>query len=151
MKKEFLSIRILHAALVMGSTLFFAVVYFVLGTEGINATPGEHQMYNFLIPFLLVGSIVLARMLDRKRLSEFQNSRSLMEKMVDYRTRVIIRSALIEGAALMAVLALLETGSQTHAIYFGVGLLAMIYVRPYTTEFFNNYQLTNQEQQQFNQ
>jgi hypothetical protein len=152
MKKEFLSTRILHGALVVGSLLFFVVVYFGLGIdEEVNAEPDTFDMFYYLIPIVVLSSILVAKMVDRSKLAAFGGKGGLKEKLFDYRTRVIIRSALTEGAALFAVVALLLTNNMIYAIYFGIGWLALVYFRPNAAELSNDYNLTTQEEQELQQ
>mgnify|MGYP001078123876 CR=1 FL=1 len=152
MKKEFLSTRILHGAMVMGSLLFFVVVYFVFGIDKVvNAEPGTFDMFSYLIPIVVLSSILIAKMLDRNKLASFDGEGGLKEKLFDYRVRVIIRSALTEGTALFAVVAVLLTDDIIYALYFGIGWLALVYFRPNAAELSNDYNVTPQEEQELQQ
>lgn len=152
MKKDFLSIRILHGALCLGALLFFMVVYFLLGTENTGAPEGEDfKVFTYLVPLMVLSSILLSRLLDRNKLTAFKGTSDLFEKLNDYRTRVIMRSALIEGTILFAVVALLLTEDKLNVLYFGIGWLALLSVRPYLAEFSKDYKLSVKEEQEMQQ
>lgn len=145
MKKDFQAIQIIHASLCIGTLLFFVVVYFVLGTEEAAAAESDEIVFKYLPPVLVFSGIMLARFLDRSKLAAFKFPAEVVEKMVDYRTRVILRSALTEGPVLFVVIALMLTGDNLNILYFGIGWLAMLYFRPYVGEFSRDYKLTSQE------
>lgn len=147
MKKDFQSLQIIHASLCVGALLFFLVVYFVLGTEEATAAGSDEMVFKYLPPVLIFSGIMLARSLDRARLRAFKLPAEMTGKFIDYRTRVILRSALTEGPVLFVVIALMLTGDNLNILYFGIGWLAMLYFRPYVGEFSRDYQLSGQEQQ----
>ena len=152
MKQEFLSIRIVHASLGMGALLFFLVVYFMFGEETYAQDAGQDfAFFKYLTPILVVSGLLLSRVMDRARLGAFKTPAELSEKLVDYRSRVVLRSALIEGPTLFAVIGLLLTGDKINALYFAIGWLALLYVRPYMAEFVRDYKLSVKEEQEMMQ
>ncbi len=148
MKKDFQSLQIIHASLCVGALLFFLVVYFVLGTEEAAAAGSEEMVFKYLPPVLIFSGIILARFMDRTKLGAFKFPAEMTDKFVDYRTRIILRSALTEGPVLFVVVALLLTGDNFNILYFAIGWLAMLYFRPYVAEFSRDYHLSGQEQQE---
>ncbi len=149
MYKDFQAIRIVHGALCLGSLLFFIIVYFVLGVEEAALGQGDDmKIFNYLVPVLIVSGLLLSRMMDRTRLGAFKFPGTLPDKFIDYRSRIILRSALIEGPILFAIVLLMLTGNKLNVLYIAIGWLALLYVRPHMAEFIKDYQLTGQEQQE---
>lgn len=149
MNKEFQSLRILHGALCLGSLLFFIIVYFVLGIDDVALGQEDDLIvFNYLVPVLIVSGLLLSRMMDRTRLGAFKFPGTLPDKIIDYRSRIVLRSALIEGPILFAIVLLMLTGNKLNVLYIGIGWLGLLYVRPHMAEFIKDYKLTAQEQQE---
>lgn len=67
-------------------------------------------------------------------------------KMNKYRTRVLIRSALLEGAALFSTGIILMTQHTVQSVIFAIAWLLLLIVRPRVSEFVKDYRLNAEEE-----
>lgn len=141
MKEHFKQINILWLALLMGQLVFFAVVFFF-----INSTEGESlDILRTIVPMLLLGALGGVYFISKKRSTDGAALETLQEKAEHYRATIVIRSALLEGANLMAIVGMLSDSPQPYLPYFAVGIAAFLYFRPSVDRFIQDYQLKAQE------
>jgi hypothetical protein len=80
-----------------------------------------------------------------KRFSEPSETSDLSAKLANYQTRMIIRMALLEGPALLAIFQFLSTGSLLYVFVSMVSILFMIYLFPSKQKFISEYSLSMEE------
>lgn len=141
MKDHFKQINILWLALLMGQLLFFVVVYFFVAGTG----EGALEIFQTVVPVLLLGALGGVYFLSKKRSEEGATLDSLQAKAEHYRSTIIIRSALLEGANLMAIIGMMMDTPQPYLPYFAVGIAAFLYFRPSVNRFIHDYQVKGQE------
>jgi len=100
------------------------------------------------VPPVILAGAGSAYLLNRERQAQLGHLTGLAAKAEHYRASVIIRSALMEGANLFAIIAALIDVNMTYLLYFAVGLLAFVYFRPSEAEFSRAYDLSAAEQEQ---
>jgi hypothetical protein len=87
----------------------------------------------------ILGAAGAAYFLNRQRRVQGVNLETLDEKAQHYRFSVIVRSAILEGANLLAIIAAMMDLNMTYLLYFIVGLLAFLFFRPSINEFCKAY------------
>lgn len=146
-KEVFKSTQILYLALLMGQMLFAGVVYFLLTPDNLNeVTTAPSSIFQNILPFVMVSSIGLAFYLYKIRLQQVPSMQDLSEKITHHRTTNIIRWAFIEGANFFALVVAMLEGTPFYLIYFGLGLLVFVFMRPTVNGFAKDYNLTLDEQ-----
>lgn len=139
-KQELKSIKIIHAALMIGVLSFLLIATFITQTVGEIAFKPE----SFEAKILLIVSnsfaviaIVAGTTIFKKRLKDV-SSLDLTGKLTKYREAMIIRSATIESAAFFFIVCFFLTGSYVF-LAEGVFVLSMlIYYFP------GNYRIANE-------
>lgn len=147
MKKEFLSIKILHGALALGAFLFFMVTC-LLNEFEFSQNFEQLEILDYIPLIVMLVCIPMSKLLDQKILSSFKNDGS---EIMNYRTRIVIRSALLEGATLLAIVTLLLNGHLLAAIVFVIGWVSLVLARPTENQFSEDYNLTGQERRELMQ
>ena len=150
MKKEFQSIQILHAALLLGSLLFFLVANFLGDFELVQHLDDSDSILVYIIIVLVPICIATSRFMNKQLLASFKDDDSIQGKMDNYKNRVILRSALIEGPILFAAVVVLLDSHLYAAIMFVIGWGALLLIRPTLEEFAADYGLTSQEKNEVN-
>jgi hypothetical protein len=125
----FKSIKVVHAALVIGVVLFLLITV-VLDLNGFASGDEEIRMALLLVASVFTfGGVFAGNYIFKKRISIIREKTNLREKMDDYRSALIVKWALIEGPAFLAVVAFMLTGD---LIFFGIGVLLVIVFLVYT-------------------
>lgn len=142
MTSNFQQIRLLYLSLFFAQ-LIFAVV--ILLTTGIpnhfgKLSPDDHYLLvGALVSF---GSIFTAYWINNQRKGLVNRMDALADKLTHYRSLVIIRSAIVEGANIMSLTFALLTGQGFFFLIFAAGLLAFLYFRPSKREFSDDYDVS---------
>ena len=146
MKQAFKQLQIIHAALLIGSLLFFLVASFL----GDFQYTQDMNISDIILVYIVMGFIPIcigmSMYMNKQFFSEFNDNGDLNAKMGNYGKRIIVRSALIEGATLFAAVVVLLTTHLFAALAFVIGWFALVSVRPTLNEFARDYKLTSQEE-----
>jgi hypothetical protein len=107
---------------------------------------GESQMYTLIAGGLLIGCQVLARYIYYMRKNGISDLKDLKEKVGHYRSSVIARSALMEGANLIALIFFFLEGNTLFLLIFAIGLAGFLLFRPSLHEFETDYPVNTEDQ-----
>jgi hypothetical protein len=143
------AISILHAAMVLGVLVFAGISIFLINLNGPFATDiGELNKYlPIIIGILAFGGLVSSHLIYRKRINQaVASSLPLSEKVMAYRSALLLYLALSEGAALFCVIAFMLTGNYWIIGIAGLLVINMIIKRPSSGKFIDEMQLSSQEQ-----
>lgn len=143
MKKIFKSIQILHAALTIGSLLFFIVAN-VINDFQYTQVFGTDSLFVYIVIAFVPMCMFLSRFMNKQALLTYDEG-EMEKKLGNYRSRVILRSALVEGAILFAVVTYILSSHMYPIIAFVIGWLFLLWSRPTLEEFQRDYKLTSQE------
>lgn len=149
-KELFYQINILYYALLAGQILFCIIILFALLDPETRQSGWPEAPFGLIVPILLASIIPIVFFINNRQLSQATDQKDLPAKAAHYRTLVLLRSALIEGANLFCLVALLLENNSTFLIFFGAGLLLFLYFRPSVNEFLQHYQLSGAEKKEFN-
>lgn len=143
--------RILYFALLAGQLLFFIMVVFVLNTPDVFESGWPEPPFGIIVPLVTIGAIGAAFLVNKKRLNEGAAAGDLEQKMAHYRSTVIVRSALLEGANILSIVLALIQPSTMFLAFFGLGIVIFLYFRPSVDEFSQYYGLSAAEQSELRQ
>lgn len=122
-KEYFTILTVIHSALLTGQTAFAAVAYYLV-SSGQFVTNGElKSVFQIVASVLVLGGILAGYLLGKNQLQVIRSKSKLLEKLVAYRSMMIIKWALLEMPSLFAIVSFLLTGSS-----FFLGLMAVILV-----------------------
>ncbi len=136
---EFKSLSIITYALMAGLTLFALVTYY-LNTSG--EPIGSGAFVSPTMDLLIVGGVgltclTMSRIVSGKLLGNFpqEERRDFQSAIGGYRSAIIVRLALLEGAGLLACVFALVTGNLNLLLITGFMVMMMWLGRPTETEF----------------
>lgn len=129
LKQELKSLKIVHAALVMGVLLFLIISIYLTQMNGGLAFDVEKDrfifnLFIFISNMMAVVSISTGLFVFKNRIKEIAKL-ELAEKLRVYREAMIIRSATIEGASFFFVVCFFLFGSSIFLIEGAVGLAVL--------------------------
>ena len=123
------TLTIIHFALVAGQVIFIAVVTGLNGSTKI-LLDAEKDPLIFAVPGLALIVLVAGAMLGKKLAETAAQKATLNEKLHHYRSALILRYAMIEGASLFGIVAYFLSGNFFFIIVSIVMILVMAMLRP---------------------
>ena len=132
MNKSFKTLPILHIAMLSGQAMFIAVVYFVASPQ-MDIT--LETPYAAALGLITGGGIMLSMLMWRKRISAPPLLGTTQEKLQHYTTSCLLRWAVLEAPALLAIVLMLVTHS-LFPIFAALGCMALFLVAKPDKEFF---------------
>lgn len=130
-KQEWLSIRIIHVALLAGPAMFMFVSVFLNSGHYVYHFPPEQMELVFLnILFMAIapglGRYSIRRM--KKKLSHHEGSK--LEALAIYRIGKMVQWALLEGAGLFAIVTFFITANVFYLPFAAFQLVLLVLARP---------------------
>ncbi len=148
MEVNFRNLNILFLALLLGQLLFAGVAYFL----NMDKDPAEAAMKNadfaILVPGALLAGFLGAYLLDKAQANKAPVKGTPEEKLTHYRTSLIIRLALMEGANFLAIIAYFLTQENIYLVYAALGIGAFVMFRPTISQFSQRYHVSGKELEQ---
>jgi hypothetical protein len=129
-KPYFTTLRILHAAMLLGMIVFFLIIRFALLTSDIIDNAMVTDTFLLYIPPIIIGVGILAGWMLFKNQLKQSEDKILTLKLMDYRAALIIRWALLEGAVLIALVLFLIYADRYFMGVALVGMAAFTFLRP---------------------
>lgn len=133
---DFKRLQFIFYSLAGGQILFAAVVYFMIHQANDFV---DFPMLSIIVPVAVLGAIGLGYFMNERLRADANEQKTEDAQMVHYNRRVIIRSAIMEGGNLIALIACLMTGTVSFFLFFAFGIAVFIYFRPTLTEMANDY------------
>lgn len=135
---------ILYYAMLAGQLLFVLIIRFVF----IKPERGISTEFSTLIPIIVAAGVVLALFVKRKGSESALKNGTLSEKMDHYRRYLIVQLALLEGANLLALVLSFLDNNPKSLLWFYLGLLVFLTLRPNRQKFQSDYNLSQSEMEQ---
>ena len=121
----------LHWALVGGLFSIIAVILAFVFQEYIFDFSNSRDMYIYMCIILAIGGINIGKYIYKKRVSEAKEMETLDEKLAGYRAAYVLRSALIEGPALISVVIGMDSENLVY-IFIAIILLGYLFLQKVT-------------------
>jgi len=121
----FKTLQIIYGALIMGVVAFLFVVLYLV--NDLHFVVDADDIFTMVVPLMTFSGIVVSMILNKNFLGMIQSEDSLQAKLSKYQTASIIRGALLEGPALIGVIATFISGNYFFLL-FSVLLLVVMYL-----------------------
>jgi len=130
-KAYFKFLTIIYFALITGQLIFGLFAYY-LNSNNITVTsnPELREIFLYVVPMLFLFSMLAGYLIFRFRIRMIKARTTLVEKLTQYRSLVIVRYALLEGSSLFSIVAYLVTGDLLFLTFSGFIILFFISIRP---------------------
>ncbi len=127
-----LSMVIIWAGLFTGTLFFAAICYFMRATGQFTYVTTEelNRIMIYVVPFLIIAALFGSNFFYRSRLKALNKMTTPEEKLTSFRGIFIIRNAIPEMAAFLALVAFLLSGDLRFMAGAGVMLVWMIAIFP---------------------
>jgi len=146
---EFKGNYILYYSLLAGQVLIALVIsYLIIDTEK-NFTWDMSNPFHLVAPILMLSAVSMSSLLFTNKMEEAKNIKGLYGKLEHYRSSIILRSALLEGANLVCVIFFFLEQNYFFLLLFFLGFCVFLLVRPSEDSFREKYRLTEEERMKF--
>lgn len=139
--RDFKSLQVLFFAFLIGQLIFMATVTFLLMEEGGETSYifGENQ--DLIVAGVYVaGMIFMSRFMDAMWQKQIPTMKRVERPALGhYRSNVILRLAILEGAGLLTIVLALVTRNPNLFLATALGLMAFWLARPTEQEFTDRY------------
>ncbi len=149
-QNDFKSNYILYYALIAGQVLIaLTLSYLMIGSEITFGWEMSSPFY-LIAPILMLGCITMSYILFSKRMEEAKSIKGgLFSKLEHYRSSIILRSGLLEGANLICIIFYYLEQNYFFLLLFFIGFSVFLLVRPSEEMFREKYKLTEEERMEF--
>lgn len=134
-KDHLKNLNVLYLALIAGQVLICGIFLFLTIQGKEEAT----SHYIFIGPLLSIATITAAFMLYNTHKKQAKKIKDEDEKLLHHRSTNIIRWALLEGGNLINVILFFLEGNYIYLLFFAMGLLAFLMLRPTEKAFKEEY------------
>lgn len=143
------TLSIIHLALLSGLIIFLIIAYTQNKVWQLNLNDTS-DVFLFIAPILAVGGILVGNFLYNNQINALSNKNSLREKLTGFQTASIMKYALIEGPALLAIVSSMNSGNLFYII-IAIALIVYFYFQKPTKEKIeSNLKLNSEQKMQFN-
>ena len=142
------TLKLIHIALVVGLTIFSVLAY--AQNNSFNADINTNSTLLYIVPIVALLGYFGSQMFFKKMLLQVNTSDSLQTKLNKYQTAAIVKYALIEGPAFIALFVYHTTGNALPLV-IAVCLLAYLFVqKPTKDKIIDSLNLTSDERSALN-
>ena len=147
-KPFFRTLTIIHSSLVLGLVLFCAIAYFQ--SDGFTVSmENEFDIFIYVVPLIGMAGYFGSQYVFKNLLNTIKSSDDLGIKLGKYRTASLIKFAILEAPAILALIAFYMT---KNALYFVISVCLILYLfiqRPTVQRMKNDLPLNLEEIKQF--
>jgi hypothetical protein len=143
-KQYFLTLNLTYYLQAL-SVLFFSLVVYYLLTQRVDAPSGDVRMWSYVVPAILIFSLVIAYFIFRLMVGRIKPDISLTKKMPVYARAVFVRSALLELPGFLAAIAAYIT-AQLYFVGGSILIFALFFIlKPTKNTIANDLNLSTKE------
>ena len=143
------TLTILYYAFIAAPLLLSLVILMMIKNYTVFEK-SEFQTFYYAIPFLAIGLIYVGLTIFKTQISHIKSDLSLNKKLSQYQSATIIKSALLEGPALLCVVLTLISEQLVFIIIAWCILVFMYIMRPTKERVINDLKLNSKERSQLN-
>ena len=149
-KDYFKAILVVHIAFIIG-LVFFGLISFLLQLKGFGSIGQEiNTAFIYLVPIIAIGGIIGSKLIFKRKLNDCSNKSNLYEKLTEYRSALIIKFAIIEGATFISIISYLLTGDLILLAIAGLLIIVFLTYRPTKEKLFFDLELSHSEKKLLN-
>lgn len=143
------TITIIHFALLFGIILLGGAIFLVTVNPTLN-WKDTNELFYYAVPTLAIACIVAGRILYKNQLDKISKITDLRHKLMGFQTASIIKYALLEGASLFGIVAVMQTENLFYFVIVGVLVVYNFSQRPTKERVINDLNLDGTLKDQFN-
>ena len=128
--KQFLnSISIIYYAILIGPLAFLLIQYFQVKETKLEFSNPENT-FQYIVPIFALLGYFTGKHLYQSKIKELKNKDTLLEKLSSFQTGFVLKIILLEGPALLGIIAFSQEGNFYFLIIAGILLLIIALQKP---------------------
>lgn len=136
-----LTFNILFLALLVSQLIYFLVGLLIIQTGNSETNGDLHIIFMFIVPVINASVILAAKFIYGKSLSNYNRNQSLDSKIKLYQTNNVIKLALLEGANIINISAMIITANYLFGAFFIIICILFFLNKPTIEKFIMEYEL----------
>jgi len=149
--KQFLkTISIMYFGILLGPLAFAIFIYSTVNNTTIEF-PDTKNMYQYLVPTLAIFGYFFGKKIYNQKIIELKNKETLLEKLSLFQTGFILKLALLEGPALLGLVAFSKNENLFFMLISGTLLFVIALLKPTKLNIESVLNLSSEQQSQFNE
>lgn len=144
-KQTLKSIRLIHLALLIGISLFFSIVYFVLVDNSNFIIDGQDDLYLIISISLFLSGLFIGKFIYTTIINKCKFKNVLYKKMKCFMTASIVKFALMEGPILITIVFYLLTANYYFMLLAMIYMLIFVILKPTAENAKLDLELSNEE------
>ncbi len=118
----FSTLALMHAGMVVGLVLFLSIAFYINASGGYEGNI-ELIVFIWVIPLVAVSGMIASILVFRAKIQKARGIEDFVSRLSAYKTALIIRWALLEGPALLAVIGYLISGE---ILFFSIAVMLIM-------------------------
>ena len=144
-KQFFLTIRIIHFALIVGQLIFAGIFIFLVNNSYSPVIAEFDDVFLILTLLITFGALFGANAFYKSKLNAVLPEKTVIEKLQDYRVALIVKYGILEGAGFFSLVAYFITANHLLLIFPAVIIVAFLLNKPSTNSFIVDFDLSAAE------
>ena len=140
---------ILHYSIFAGLLIVASYIFSLDSNAALDLTP-ENDIFFYVVPALAVLGFIGSNIIFKAYLNSLTINNSLKGKLTGYQSASLIKYALIEAPAFLAIIMFMDEGNLYYMIIAGVLIAYFFMLRPTKEKIVNDLNLNMEHRVQFN-
>ncbi len=140
----FSTLALIHAGMVVGLVLFLSIAFYINASGGYKGNI-ELDVFIWVIPLVAVSGIIASILIFRVKTRKARGIEDFVSRLWAYKTTLIIRWALLEGPALLAIIGYLISGEMPFFSIAVMLIMILLISRPSRKKLIMDLQLSSIE------
>lgn len=136
-----LTFNLLFSALLGSQLIYFIVGLLIIQSGNSDTMPGMNTVFMFIVPVINAAVILTAKFIYGKSLSNLNKDLALESKIKLYQTNNVIKLALLEGANIINISAMIITANYFFGAFFIIISALFFLNKPTIEKFIMEYEL----------
>ncbi len=137
--------NIIYISLIFGLLLFFIIAMILMQDKKAEGSEELDRIFTFLVPLIGLVIMFISRLIYNKKISKYDSTFSLLQKISYYRTAKIISWAMIEGGCFLALVATILTSNYLYVVVFIFLFGYFLLLRPSNESMIRDMRLNSEE------
>ena len=129
--KQYLrSVTVIYYAVLAAQIGFAAVALLLVLSHKMEPNESVRNIFLYVVPVIVLNGFVTGQLIYKSRLRRIKVYDNLLSKTAEYRSALIVRWAMLEGASLFAIAIYLVTADSIFMVFAGIVIAFFLLLKP---------------------
>ncbi len=150
-KEYFKTTLRVYLAILAGQIAFASISLFLVQSRTLNNQDKDLSgIFIYMVIFFVIYSVIAGNLFFKNKLQKCKNYKTLNEKLSNYRSALIIRYAMLEGASFFTIVAYLVTWELFYLGFAALIIIVFLMIKPSPKKIISDLELNATEQMKLN-